>query len=152
MESRLSIAGQAVQPVLVMFPLGLFAIAVLFDLGNLLGGPDIFGALAYWNVVAGLLGGVMAALAGAIDLMLMPHGPAKRVGVLRNLANVGVLILFAVTLMVRMRSPDRVAGGGLLAIEFLALVGAVLGAWYGGGLFHRRAATFARPHPGNRSY
>ncbi|MDT4992217.1 MAG: hypothetical protein QOH97_2109, partial [Actinoplanes sp.] len=37
MDSRLRVSGQAIQPVLVMFPLGLFAMAVLFDLAVLLG-------------------------------------------------------------------------------------------------------------------
>ncbi|UQU68766.1 DUF2231 domain-containing protein [Couchioplanes caeruleus] len=153
MESRLRIAGQAVQPVLVMFPLGLFSMAVLFDVADLLGGPAILGALAYWNIVAGLVGGVLAALAGAIDLMFVPNGTtAKRIGVLQSLANMGVLILFAVILMLRMRTPDRVAGGGLLAVEMLALAGAVFGAWYGGELVNRRTATFARARAGNRSY
>ncbi|MEV4703642.1 DUF2231 domain-containing protein [Actinoplanes sp. NPDC049316] len=153
MESRLRIAGQAVQPVLVMFPLGLFSMAVLFDVADLLGGPEILGALAYWNIVAGLVGGMLAALAGAIDLMFVPNGtPAKRIGVLQSLANMGVLILFAVILMLRMRTPDRVAGGGLLAVEMLALAGAVFGAWYGGELVNRRAAAFARARAGNRSY
>lgn len=153
MESRLKIAGQAIQPVLVMFPLGLFAMAVLFDIGDLLGGPHILGALAYWNILAGLIGGILAALAGAIDLMFVRNGtPAKRIGVLQGLTNMGVLILFAVILMLRMRTPDRVAGGGLLAVEFLALAGAVFGAWYGGEIVNRRATTFARAEAGNRTY
>src|SRR3954467_4040343 len=99
MESRLSIAGQAVQPILVMFPLGLFAMAVIFDLANLAGGPNILGALAYWNVVAGLIGGIPATLAGAIDLAFVHSPDAKRIGVLRVLLNMGALILFAVILM-----------------------------------------------------
>lgn len=153
MESRLKIAGQAIQPVLVMFPLGLFAMAVLFDIGDLLGGPHILGALAYWNILAGLIGGILAALAGAIDLMFVRNGtPAKRIGVLQGLTNMGVLILFAVILMLRMRTPDRVAGGGLLAVELLALAGAVFGAWYGGEIVNRRATTFARAEAGNRTY
>jgi uncharacterized membrane protein len=153
MESRLRIANQAVQPVLVMFPLGLFAIAVFFDLGNVLGGPEILGQLAYWNLLAGLIGGVLAALAGAVDLMFVRNGtPAKRLGVLQGLVNMGVLILFAVILMLRMRTPDRVAGGGLLAVELLALAGAVFGAWYGGELVNRRAGAFVRPQAGNRTY
>ena len=154
MDSRLRIANQAVQPVLVMFPLGLFVMAVLFDLGNVLGGPDILGALAYWNIVAGLIGGVFAALAGAVDLMFVRNGtPAKRAGVLKGLANMGVLILFAVILMLRMQNPDRVAGGGLLAVELLALAGAAFGAWYGGELVNRRRApAFARVEAGHRSY
>jgi uncharacterized membrane protein len=154
MESRLRIAGQAVQPVLVMFPLGLFTMAVLFDAGNVFGGPNILGVLAYWNIVAGLIGGVLTALASAVDLVFVRNGTrAKRMGVLLGLINMGVLILFAVILMLRMRTPDRVAGGGLLAVELLSLSAAVVGAWYGGELVNRRAAAaFARAQAGNRSY
>ena len=140
MESRLRIAGQAVHPVLVMFPLGLFTMAVLFDMGNVLGGPDILGSLAYWNIVAGLVGGVLVALAGAVDLALMRGARAKRMAVLQNLMNMGVLILFAVIVMLRMQSPDRVAGAGLLFVELIALVAAFVGAWYGGEIVNRRTA------------
>ena len=153
MDSRLRIANQAVQPVLVMFPLGLFAMAVLFDLGNVFGGPDILGALAYWNLVAGMIGGVLAAAASAIDLMFVRDTSAKRRGVLQGLVNMGVLLVFAVILMVRMRTPDRVAGGGLVAVELLALAGAVFGAWYGGELVNRRRTpAFARAEAGNRLF
>src|SRR4029453_2011958 len=98
MESRLQIAGQAVPPVLVMFPLGLFTMAIFFDLGNLLGGPDILGSLAYWNIVAGLVGGTSVGGAAPIDLLFVRESQAKRIGVLQNLMNMGVLILFAVIL------------------------------------------------------
>ncbi|GAA3346173.1 hypothetical protein GCM10020358_56160 [Amorphoplanes nipponensis] len=153
MDSRLRIAGQAVQPVLVMFPLGLFAMAVLFDLGNVFGGPDILGALAYWNLVAGLIGGVLAAAASALDLMFVRNTRARRYGVLLGLVNMGVLLVFAVILMLRMRTPDRVAGGGLVAVELLALAGAVFGAWFGGELVNRRRVpAFVRTEAGNRTY
>jgi uncharacterized membrane protein len=145
MDSRLRIAGQAIQPVLVMFPLGLFMMAVIFDLADIGGAPHIVGALAYWNIVAGLIGGILAALAGAVDLMLVRGGTrAKRIGVLQGLMNMGVLILFAVILMVRMRTPDRVAGPGLFVVELLALAAAVFGAWYCGELVNRSPAP-SRP-------
>jgi uncharacterized membrane protein len=154
MESRLRIAGQAVQPVLVMFPLGLFAMAVLFDAGNVFGGPDMLGVLAYWNIVAGLVGGVLVAVASAIDLVAARSTlRAKRMGVLIALGNMGVLILFAVILMLRMRTIDRVAGGGLLAFELLCLAGAVFAAWYGGELVNRRSpGTLTRAGSGRRPY
>jgi uncharacterized membrane protein len=152
MDSRLRIANQAVQPVLVMFPLGLFAMAVLFDLANVFGGPDILGALAYWNVIAGLVGGVFVAAASAVDLMVARDVTVKRCGVFQGLVNMGVLLIFAVILMMRMRTPDRVAGGGLVAVELLALAGAVFGAWYGGELVNRRRTpAFARAEAGNRT-
>jgi uncharacterized membrane protein len=154
MESRLRIAGQAVHPVLIMFPLGLFTMAVLFDIGNLLGGPDMLGALAYWNIVAGLLGGMLVTLATAIDLVFTrADARAKRLGVLLGLVNLGVLVMFAVILMLRMRSQERVAGPGLLTIELLSLVAAGFAAWHGGELVNRRpAGAFARPRSGHRSY
>jgi len=156
MESRLRIAGQAVHPLLIMFPLGLFTMAVLFDVGNLLGGPDILGALAYWNIVAGLVGGALVVLASAIDLLFVRTTRAKRFGVLRNLMHMGVLILFTVILMLRMQSQDRVAGGGLLMVELIALVAAFFGAWYGGELANRPAVpVFSRPDgpiPASRRY
>jgi uncharacterized membrane protein len=152
MESRLKIAGQAVQPILVMFPLGLFAMAVIFDVADLLGGPDILGALGFWNVVAGLAGGVLATLAGAIDLAFVRRTDAKRLGVLRVLLNMGVLILFAVILMVRVGDPDRAAGVGLFFLELLALALAGFGAWFGGELANGRTPAFARAAVGNRGY
>jgi uncharacterized membrane protein len=121
-----------------MFPLGLFTMAALFDLGDLLGGPEIIGALAYWNIAAGLIGGVLVVLASAIDLVFVRGGAAKRIGVLRNLMHMGVLILFAVILMLRMQSPDRVAGWGIFAFELISLVASFVAAWYSGELANRR--------------
>lgn len=154
MQSRLRIAGQAVHPVLVMFPLGLFVIAVIFDVAHLLGAPAIVGSLAYWNVIAGLVVGVPTALAGAIDLMFVPNGtPAKRAGVTFGLVDMGVLVLFAVITMVRMGAPDRVAGGGVFAIEVLAVAVAATSAWYAGELSGGAVPqVFARPVPGHRTY
>ncbi len=152
MESRLKIAGQAVQPILVMFPLGLFAMAVIFDLANLAGGPAILGSLAYWNLVAGLVGGVAAALAGAIDVAFVRRADAKRIGVLRVLVNMGVLILFAVIVMVRVGDPDREAGVGLFLLELIALAISGFGAWFGGALANGRIPAFARAAVGNRGY
>jgi len=152
MESRLKIAGQAVQPILVMFPLGLFAMAVIFDAANLLGGPSILGTLAFWNVVAGLVAGILATLAGAIDLAFVKRAETKRVGVLRVLFNMGSLILFAVILMVRVGSADRAAGGGLFLIELIALGVTGFGAWFAGRLANGRTPAFARAAVGQRGY
>src|SRR4051812_26306715 len=116
MESRLSIAGQAVQPILVMFPLGLFVMAVIFDVADLAGGPAILGAIGYWNIIAGLVAGVLAALAGAVDVAFVRRPDAKRIGVLRVLLNMATLIVFAVILMVRVGTPDRQAGVGLFLV------------------------------------
>ncbi|GAB1644712.1 DUF2231 domain-containing protein [Krasilnikovia sp. MM14-A1259] len=155
MESRLRIAGEAVHPVLVMFPLGLFTLAVIFDVADVLGAPHFLGALAYWNIVAGLAAGALATVAGAIDMAYVPHGtPAKRAGMLQILTSMGVLILFAVILILRMRTPDRVAGGGLLVVELLALGAGGVAIWYGGTLVKRHSppAPIAHAQAGIRIF
>jgi hypothetical protein len=46
--------------------------------------------------------------------------------------------------MLRMRTPDRVAGGGVFVVELLALSAAVFGAWYCGELVNRDAPASGR--------
>jgi uncharacterized membrane protein len=150
MESRLRIAGQAVQPILVMFPLGLFVMAVIFDLADLTGGPAILGALAYWNVIAGLVAGVLAVLAGAVDVTFVRRPEVKRIGVLRVLINMATLFLFAVILMVRVGAPDRQVGVGLFLVELVAVALGGFSAWFAGALAGGRIPAFARAALGHR--
>jgi len=138
MQSRLTIAGHPVHLMLVMFPLGLLVTAVLFDTADLLGGPAILGEVASWHIAGGLIGGLVAALAGLIDLVGIPDGTrAKRIGVLHSLGNLGVVLLFAVVWMVRMGADQRAAGWGLYVVELVVLAGAALGARFGGELVDR---------------
>jgi uncharacterized membrane protein len=138
MESRLKVLGHPVHPMLVMFPLALFVSGVIFDLVDLFGGPALLGEVAYYNILVGLVGGVLAAATGAFDLLAIPAGTrAKRVGVLHALINTGMILLFAGVWTVRGSAIDHSAGGGVLAIEVVALAGVAVGAWFGGELVDR---------------
>lgn len=138
MESRLKVLGHPVHPMLVMFPIALFVTAVLFDLVDAFGGSWILGEVAYWNIVIGLVGGILAAVAGLFDLLAIPAGTrAKRVGVIHALTNTAVLLLFAAVWAVRMSAAQRGAGGALVAIELVALAGVAVGSWFGGELVDR---------------
>jgi len=131
MDSRLSIRGNDLEPVLVMFPLGLLTVAVLLDLSRVLGAPPLIGTLAFCTVAAGLVGGTMTALAVRIDEIAGHHARTRPV-TLRRLLDGAVLVVFAVTLMLRMRTPERTAGPGVLVIELMGLgvagVGVLIGA------------------------
>lgn len=138
MESRLKVLGHPVHPMLIVFPVGLLVTAVIFDIADAVGGPQLLGEVAYWNIVAGLIGAVLAAAAGAFDLLALPAGTrAKRIAITHALINLGVVLLFAGVWVVRMGADQRGAGGGLLAIEVVALGGLALGAWFGGELVDR---------------
>jgi uncharacterized membrane protein len=117
---------------LLMFPLGLFTMALLFDLATALGAPALIGTLAYWNVVAGLVGGLVAALIAGVDAFRARDPMVARIAFISLLMDFGVLILFAVLTLMRFRDPDRVIAPGLLIVEVAGLALAAFGAWYGG--------------------
>ncbi|QKW16977.1 DUF2231 domain-containing protein [Verrucosispora sp. NA02020] len=138
MESRLKVLGHPVHPMLVMFPVALLVTTVLFDLIDTLGGPRFLGEVAYWNLTVGLVGGLLAAVAGAFDLLAIPAGTrAKRVGITHAVANLAVILLFAAVWVVRLNAESRAAGGALIAIEVVALGILGVSAWLGGELVDR---------------
>jgi uncharacterized membrane protein len=139
--SRLLVGNNAVQPLLLMFPLGLLAVAAVFDVSHTAGAPDLVGRLAYCTIVAGLLGGVLTAAISWIDVAVTGHPHALRTGALRLLLDLAVLILFAVVALVRMRTPDRTAAPGLLLIELAGLALAGFSAWFAGRLGGARVPT-----------
>jgi len=123
---------------LVMFPVALLATAVLFDVVDTVGGPDFLGEVAYWNLTVGLVGGLLAAVAGTFDLLAIPTGTrAKRVALTHAAANVALILLFAAVWAVRLNADSRAAGGALIAIEIVALAILGISAWLGGELVDR---------------
>ncbi|HEX5543778.1 MAG TPA: DUF2231 domain-containing protein [Micromonospora sp.] len=138
MESRIKVLGHPLHPMLVMFPLALLVTAVIFDAIDFAGGPSFLGEVAYWNMLVGLIGGVLAASAGLVDLLAIPPGTrAKRVGLTHALVNSSMLLLFAGVWLVRLNADQRGAGAALFTIEVVAVAGAGLGAWLGGELVDR---------------
>jgi uncharacterized membrane protein len=134
MESRFRVAGNAVQPLLLMFPLGLFTMAIIFDVATVTGAPHLLGTVAYWNIVAGLLGGAGAAAVVSIDVMSVRPVRAARLGTVGVLLDFAVLIIFTVVALTRLRTAYRGTDLGLLLVEGLALAAAGISTWFGGRL------------------
>lgn len=147
MQSRLRVADQAVHPLMLMFPLGLFALAVILDAGTLGGGPPILGGAAHLTILAGLVGGATAVSAAWFDATSALGRAEVRAGFLGILIDLGVLVAFAVIAVIRLRTPGRTADPGLLTIESVALAATGFSAWYAGRLGGRRARGTARAGP-----
>lgn len=67
MESKVKLLGHPIHPMLIVFPLGLLAIAVLFDIIRTFTSNSTLAAVAFWNIAAGVVGGLLAALFGFGD-------------------------------------------------------------------------------------
>lgn len=140
MESRVKLLGHPVHPMLVVFPLGLFIAAVIFDGIYLWRGSAMFASVAYWNIAAGIIGGLAAALFGLIDWLAIPSGTrAKRIGLLHGGSNVVVVLIFAAVWWIRADAPDLIPTTNVFLLEVAALaIGSVAG-WLGGELVDRLA-------------
>jgi uncharacterized membrane protein len=111
MESRAKLLGHPIHPMLIVVPLGLFIGAVVFDAIYLWRGNPTFAAIGYWNIAAGIIGGLLAAVFGLVDWLAIPAGTrAKRIGLLHGGSNIIVVGLFAFVWWARSASPDALSG------------------------------------------
>ena len=118
MESKAKLLGHSIHQMLIVFPLGLLATAVIFDVIHLLGGGPTMVAVAYWMMAAGIVGALVAAPFGTIDWLAIPAGTrAKRIGALHGGGNLLVTLLFLGSWL--LRPDDATAPSGLaLTLSF----------------------------------
>jgi uncharacterized membrane protein len=67
MESHAKFLGHPVHPMLIVYPLGLLSAAVIFDLLYLATGNEQLATFSFWGILAGVVGGLAAALFGVDD-------------------------------------------------------------------------------------
>jgi len=138
MESKAKLLGHPIHPMLVVLPLGLFIAAVVFDVLYLWRGALAFAIASHWNILAGIIGGVLAAVFGFIDWLAIPSGTrAKRIGLLHGVSNLVVVTLFASVWVIRNTTVDGAPTMNIFLIEVVALVLGAVGGWLGGELVDR---------------
>ncbi len=137
MESRAKIAGHPVHPMLIVFPLGLLATSVIFDIITLVRGAGRWSEMSFWMILVGVIGGLVAAVFGLIDFLAIPSGTrAHAIGIWHGVGNVVVVVLFAASWF--LRRPDPAAPGALAyLLSFVAVGLALVTGWLGGELVDR---------------
>jgi len=137
MEARVKIFGHSIHQMLIVFPLGLLGMGVVFDVVFMISHQPVFNAVAYWMMVAGIVGGLCAAPFGFMDWLAIPRGTrARAVGAMHGVGNVVVLALFAGSVVQRGGQdiqPDAVA----YACSFVGVLLALFTGWLGGELVTR---------------
>ncbi len=137
MESRVKLLGHPVHPMLIVLPIGLFSIGVIFDIAYLATNDATFANVAYWDIVAGILGGLLAAVFGFVDWLAIPSRTrAKAIGAWHGIGNVVVVALFFISWLLRYPNRQQVPGAGL-ALSIIAVAIALVTGWLGGELVDR---------------
>jgi uncharacterized membrane protein len=137
MESKAKAFGHPIHPMLIPFPLGLLATALIFDLIDMIFGNDNLARAAYYMIAAGIIAGLIAAIPGLVDWTAIPDGTrAKSIGLYHMAMNVIVLVLFAIAWLMRRDGIHdeettplilEIIGGGIAAVS----------GWFGGELVDR---------------
>jgi uncharacterized membrane protein len=143
MESRAKLLGHPVHQMLIVFPLGLLATSLVFDLIHLGTGNQRLADVAYWMILSGVIGALVAAVFGLIDFLAIPRGTrARRIGTLHGGGNLVVTLLFAASWLLRIDTPTD---PGALPVVLSALGAglALVTGWLGGELVDRLAVGVA---------
>jgi uncharacterized membrane protein len=142
MESKAKALGHPIHQMLIPFPFGLLSTAVIFDIVYLIWGNPTMATVSYWMIIAGIIGGIVAAPFGLIDYLAIPQGTrAKSVGLLHGGGNVVVLLLFIASWWLRYGNaeiatpylPTTLA----LVLSFVGFALAGITGWLGGELVDR---------------
>jgi uncharacterized membrane protein len=131
------LAGHYIHPMLIVFPLGLFVTAIIFDVIHFITGTPLWSVIAYWMICAGIIGGLVAAVFGLVDWLSLSRGSrAYRIGAWHGVGNVVVVVLFALSWLMRRADPGAPSVGAFIMVLVGGGLGLITG-WLGGELVER---------------
>lgn len=133
MRSHAELLGHSVHQMLIVFPLGLLATSVVFDMIAAGTGSLTAANAAFWMLSAGILGGLAAAPFGFIDWLHVPRGTrARRIGAIHGGGNLVVTALFIASWA--LRDLGTVAPASAITLSVLGALLALFTGWLGGEL------------------
>jgi uncharacterized membrane protein len=119
---------------LVPIPIGLWIFSLVCDLISLAGYPGAWSTVAFYTMVGGIVGALVAAIPGLIDLLSLPAGP-RGTALAHMTINLTVVALYVVNSWLRWADPSHIRGAplwlSLIGVGLLAVSG-----WLGGKMVY----------------
>src|SRR5207237_6101151 len=143
MASRASIGGHPIHPMLVPLPIGLFVFSFVCDLIFMFGsGNAVWSTVALYTIGGGIIGALLAAVFGLIDLLSLDASKAKTIGIWHMVINLTVVALFIVSFLLRVGSPAESRLPVLLSLIGVLLL--AISGWLGGEMVFVHGVASAR--------
>ncbi len=134
MRTPASIAGHPIHPMLVPIPIGLWIFSLVCDLIHAGGSSNpAWTTVALYTIGGGIVGALLAAIPGLIDLLSLPPGP-KRTALIHMAINLTVVALYVINLWMRLRTPEQ--PGNLVWLSIIAIGLLVISGWLGGKMVY----------------
>jgi uncharacterized membrane protein len=142
MSTRVTVAGHPVHAMLVPIPIGLWVFSLICDFVFMSTGDSRWAVTAYFTLGGGIIGALLAALPGLIDLLGLHDARAHRVGLIHMVLNLAIVAAQAANFWLR---TDEGGSEALpLAISIVAVAALLASGWLGGQLVHVLGVT--QPH------
>ena len=143
LRSPASINGHPIHPMLVPFPIALFVGALATDIAFAVDGSQGWAVASKWLIGAGIVGALLAALAGFADFFGNSRIREFRDAWLHMFANLTAVVVEVLNFLLRL--PDEsVAGSTGLALSAVAGVILLFSGWKGGELVFRHGVGQVR--------
>ena len=155
MASPASIGGHPVHPMLIPFPIGLWAFSLVADVIYLWRGNPVWrNYIAFYTLLGGIIGAVAAAVPGFIDWLSIKDRNVVKIANWHARLNVIALLIFTASFYLRtMRGSALVSEGYTIPIA-LSVLGVILisiSGYLGGEMvFRHGVAVDEQPDPGTK--
>ena len=109
---QVTLTGHPLHPQLIVMPAGLLPFSLVLDALHAKTRDQSYADAAYYTMMGGFVGGLVAGAAGAADYSTIPaDSKAKEIGRIHGVMNVALLALTGVNLWMRRRrrSPSTIA-------------------------------------------
>ena len=145
--STAAIAGHPLHPLLVTLPIGFLIGAFLSDIAFYYTGDGFWARASAWLIGAGLVTGILAAIAGLIDFLGSERIRSLTIAWFHFGGNGIAMVLTAVNLYFRSESDMIAVTGGQLLLSILVVVIFAVTGWLGGELVFRHGAGVIGDEP-----
>jgi uncharacterized membrane protein len=140
MRTPASIAGHPIHPMLVPIAIGGLVLSLVFDIVCLATGqPTPWSTVAYYTMIGGIVGALFAAVFGLVDLLSLPAGHTKKVGMTHAAINLVVVALYMFNVWLRHERPEATAGGAPFLLSVAGVMLLAISGWLGGKLVFEAA-------------
>ena len=143
MRTPANIAGHPIHPMLVAIPIGLWIFSLVADLIHAAGSANpAWSTVALYCMGGGIVGALLAAVPGLIDLLSLPPG-LKKTALTHMAINLTVVVLYVINFWMRINSPDKAGTAvwlSVIAIGLLAISG-----WLGGKMVYVHGVAVDTP-------
>jgi len=144
MATPASIKRHPLHPMLVPLPIGLWVFSLVCDIIFRAGwGTQIWNDVATYTIAGGIVGALLAALPGFVDLTALDNPKTKTIALWHMSINLLAVLVYAGNFWLRLRSAPGSMLPLVLSIAGIILIG--ISGWLGGELVYVRGVGVEQP-------